>query len=253
MNPTADAMVLAMADEIADGDVVGVGLGTPLALLASLLSRATHAPDAHLFVGGVVDPRADLETLLAGPQAAVGRASGYVSHMDTMALAERQVVTLQFLRPAQVDGSGALNTSRVTGRSGSVRLPGGLATADVPSLLPRVAVYHPVHGRRSLPARVDTETAASATSSTARGVVRVVTDLAVLLMDAGRLVLASVHPGTDVDTVVTATGFPLEIPTPLPTTRAPSALERETIAHLDPRGRRFAELRASGRGRRAER
>lgn len=245
MTRAADAMVLALADEITDGDLVGVGLGTPLALLASLLARATHAPDAHLFVGGVVDPQADLETLYAGPRAVAGRASGYISHMDTMALAERQVMTLQFLRPAQVDGSGALNTSRVHGRSGEVRLPGGLATADVPSLLPRIAVYHPAHGPRSLPARVDTQTAGGAASSTVRGVVRVVTDLAVLLMDAEGPVLASVHPGTDVDTVVAATGFPVQTPTAPPTTRAPSLVEREAIARLDPRGRRFAELRVS--------
>lgn len=252
VNPAADAMVLAMADEIADGDLVGVGLGTPLALLASLLARATHAPDAHLFVGGVVDPQADIESLIAGPDAVVGRAAGYISHLDTMALAERQVMTLQFLRPAQVDGSGALNTSRVEGRSGSVRLPGGLATADVPSLLPRVVVYHPAHALSSLPARVDTQTAAPTASPTARGVVRVVTDLAVLMLDGARPVLASVHPGTAVDTVVAATGFAVEVSAQVPTTRVPSPIEQETIARLDPRGRRFAELRASNRNKGAK-
>jgi acyl CoA:acetate/3-ketoacid CoA transferase beta subunit len=40
---TAALMTCRLAREIHDGDVVGVGLGTPLALAAALLARRTHA------------------------------------------------------------------------------------------------------------------------------------------------------------------------------------------------------------------
>ena len=64
-------------------------------------------------------------------------------------------MTLQFLRPAEVDGDGNANTSRIV-RDGRValRLPGGLATADVCRILPRVVLYHTDHQPRSLPERV---------------------------------------------------------------------------------------------------
>ena len=65
-------MVTALAREIHDGDLLGVGLGTPLAVLAGLLARRTHAPDAHLLVGGAVDPDADFATVLGGPGALAG-------------------------------------------------------------------------------------------------------------------------------------------------------------------------------------
>lgn len=242
----ADVMIAAMADEIRDGDVVGVGLGTPLAVAAGLLARATSVPDAHLLVGGAVDPRADLATCLGGSRALVGRTAGFMPHLDTMGMAESQTMTLQFLRPAQVDGEGNLNTSRVQGRSGPVRLPGGLATADVPRLLPRIVVYLPRHRRRALPGHVDVVTGPGGgwdqDQHRALGPVCLVTDMAVIRFTEDGARLASVHPGIDVDDVVEATGFDLQnvgsaTSTPMPSDAAMAALEQ-----LDPRGVRGKEI-----------
>src|SRR5581483_7529742 len=78
-----------------------------LALCACLVARETHAPRAAVLVGGAVSPAATLLECLGGPAALAGRTPGYVPHLDTMDMAERQAMTLQFLRPAQVDGEGA--------------------------------------------------------------------------------------------------------------------------------------------------
>ena len=48
----ATLMTCRLAREVRNGDVVGVGLGTPLALAAALLARATDAPKADVIVGG---------------------------------------------------------------------------------------------------------------------------------------------------------------------------------------------------------
>ena len=73
----------------------------------------------------------------------------------TMEMADRQSITLRFLRPAQVDGCGNANTSQIPIGDGSVRrLPGGLATPNVTTVLPRVVLHHTEHRPRSLPKRV---------------------------------------------------------------------------------------------------
>ena len=130
-------------------DVVGVGLGTPLALCAALVAQRLDAPEATVLVGGAVSPKATLDQCLRHEVA--GRTPGYVPHLDTMDMAERQAMTLQFLRPAQVGGDGSANTSRVEANGRIVRFPGGLALADVPNLMPRIVLYHTAHEPRALP------------------------------------------------------------------------------------------------------
>lgn len=242
----ADVMVAALAAEIEDGDLVGVGLGTPLAVAASMLARVTTAPDAHVLVGGAVDPRADLATCLAGARALVGHTAGFVPHLDTMGMAEDQRMTLQFLRPGQVDGRGNLNTSRVGAGDRTVRLPGGLATADVPRLLPRIVVYLPRHRRRSLPARVDVVTGPGGGWDDgryrARGTVCLVTDMAVVRFERDGATLASVHPGVDVDEVVAETGFELKGIASAGTTPTPTVEQRQQLDRVDPQGVRGKEI-----------
>ena len=270
----ADVMCVALARQIADGDVVGVGLGTPLALAACLLARATRAPGSHLLVAGTVDPDADLKTCLAGPRALLGRTAGYVPHFDTMDMAERQAMTMQFLRPAQVDGVGDLNTSRVTGPEGAVRrFPGGLATGDVPSLMRKIVVYLPDHRPRSLPARVAYRTGAGAATArgpySSSGVVCLVTDLAVFRflgtqpvteIPEGRLSgkrsgqvssarvaeLVSVHPGIDAATVRAATGFDYD-DGDVAVSGGPTDEERAALERIDPLGLRARELASKPR------
>lgn len=239
----ADLMIGVLAAQVRDGDLLGVGLGTPLAVAAGLVARATTAPGAHVLVGGAVDPDADLATCLAGPAALAGRTTGWVPHLDTMGMAESRTMTLQFLRPAQVDGSGNLDTSRVGSGPATVRLPGGLATADVPSLLPRLVVYLPRHRRRALPSRVDVVTGAvQPTGARTRGVVRLVTDLAVIGLGPSGAALESVHPGVDVDHVVDLTGFALHGLGSASVTRQPDAAVAAAIDRLDPDGIRTEEL-----------
>jgi glutaconate CoA-transferase subunit B len=166
-----------------------------------------------------------------------------------MDMAERQAMTLQFLRPAQVDGEGSVNTSRVAGPDGRVvRLPGGLAMADVPRLMPRVVLYHPDHRPRSLPARVDVVTGRGGPS--ARGPDRsdgptlLVTDLAVIALGRPPR-LVSAHPGIDPRDVVAATGFPLAVEDPVQVTPEPTAGERAAMEDVDPHALRGVEIRAT--------
>jgi acyl CoA:acetate/3-ketoacid CoA transferase beta subunit len=75
---------------------------------------------------------------------------------------------------------------------------------------------------------------------------RVVSDLGVFdfATDDHRMRLRSLHPGVTVDQVVAATGFELEIPSDVPTSRLPTPDELELLATvIDPAGTRFREVR----------
>lgn len=239
-----------LSREIADGDVVGVGLGTPLALAAALGARVGHAPGAHVLVAGALSPDADVTTCMGGAAALRGHTTAFVPHVLTMEMAERRSMTLQFLRPAQVDGRGAANVSRLVADDGSVRrLPGGLATADVFRILPRVVLYHTDHRIRSLPARVGFATGAGGGDDVAgtRGPERLITDRAVFVLGAGargRATLESLHPGEELDEVRGLTGFDFDVdPTGVAVTEPPTAGELTALRTVDPDALRELELR----------
>lgn len=244
----ADLMVVALARLVSAADVIGVGLGTPLALVAALVARVCQGDSVHVLAGGAVDVDGDVDTWMSGPRATLGRTPGYVSHFDSMDMAERQAMTLQFLRPAQVDAVGNLNTSRIGPlEAPAVRFPGGLATADVPSLLPRVIAYHPDHQKRSLPHRVDWVTGAGAGRPSrhhhSSGTVALVTDLAVVEFSEQAARVASIHPWTTRDQIQQNTGFDIEVRQDTPRTPWPDGNEVEALSAIDPNRRRNAEIR----------
>jgi glutaconate CoA-transferase subunit B len=241
---TADVMTCALAREVRSDDVIGVGLGTPLALCAALVARQLDARGATVLVGGASSPQATLDQILR--HEVDGRTPGYVPHLDTMDMAERQAMTLQFLRPAQVGGDGSANTSRVETNGRIVRFPGGLALADVPNLMPRIVLYHTAHEPRALPPVLGFRTSAGGGIERAGyrslGPTKLVTDLCVIAFSPDGPLLESVHPDVSVDKVVASTGFALRVDDP-PETPSPSDTELEALAAVDPNRRRDIEIR----------
>ena len=243
----ADTMAVALARMTVPGDVIGVGLGTPLALAAALLARRLHEGGVHVLAGGALDVQGDIDVWTGGPAATYGRTPGYVPHFDSMDMAERQAMTLQFLRPAQVDVHGNLNTSRIGARSRpAVRFPGALATADVPALLPRVIAYHPDHRLRSLPATVDWVTGSGSGLAfgpgRVQGTVTVITNLAVIDLVAGAASIGSVHRWSSAAEVAASTGFDVAADDAVMTTPEPTATELAALSDLDPDRRRDVEI-----------
>jgi glutaconate CoA-transferase subunit B len=251
----ADVVTVALARRVGDDDVVGVGLGTPLALCACLVARRTSAPGAQVLVGGAVSPDATLAECLDNDF--TGRTPGFVHHLDTLDMAERQAMTLQFLRPAEVGPDGSTNVSRIRAGDRLIRFPGSLALADVPNLMPRVVLYHTAHEPRALPASVGFRTGAGGGIErggyVAAGPTVLVTDRCVIRFGPSGPELESVHPGSTVDDVVSATGFALAVDEP-PETEPPSDEEVAALEEVDParlRELEFKHLRAAATERRA--
>ncbi len=241
-----ERMVAAAAREIRDGDLVFVGMRLPL--LAFCVARATHAPTAvGLFENGVVRDSPALEFLVTmsdGPN--VAGALWCTEMREVMALMQAGRVTLGFIGGAQIDRFGNLNTTWVGPPGRAVRLPGSGGAADIASLARRHVVIM-THERRRFVERVDHVTSPGhGTGDDWRrrvglpggGPVAVITTLGLFRVDAatGELVLASTHPGVDVEAVRTRTGWPLRCADPVETTPPPTAEELALVRRFDPEG-----------------
>ena len=94
----------------------------------------------------------------------------------------------------------------------------------------------------------DRAAALGPTSSRFHEIRRVVSNLAVFDFapaaegEVPTMRLVSVHPGAEVDDVVAATGFELQVPDRVPTTRGPEGIEIEELERIDPEGLRFTEV-----------
>jgi acyl CoA:acetate/3-ketoacid CoA transferase beta subunit len=234
-----EQLVWCLARRVRAGDVLVVGVATPLAAAAAHLARAVLEPDVTIIEAAAVDvAEHDVADPFLRPDDVARSAVGVLTQVEILDAIQRGRVSLQFVSPAQVDGRGALNTSRVPdGEGGLRRLPGGLATADVSQLVGRLVAYRAGHSPRFLRDRVDFVTGAPGR------VEAVVTDAAVLEWAGDRFRLASVHEGISVEDAVAGCGFPLATDGCVTTEPPPPealAVRRERI---DPHGLRRLETR----------
>jgi glutaconate CoA-transferase subunit B len=241
-----DIMVTAAAREIQDADVVFVGMRLPL--LAFLLAKSTHAPNAvGLFENGVIR-----DTPAAGPIITMGDPPNQTGALRLCELAEVMTllsggrVDVGFIGGAQVDVHGNVNTHRVNTDKGMVRLPGSGGGADLASLARRTLVVMS-HERRRLVPKVDFITSpgwgegpqAGPAWRQAQGLPRggpeaLITSLGVFRFSGGRAKLTQTHPGVDFELVRKNTAWDLESAASLETTPTPSEQELDIIRRFDP-------------------
>jgi glutaconate CoA-transferase subunit B len=253
-----ELMVWTLAREVRPDDVVVVGVATPIAAAAALLARAILVPTATVIVGAAVDPELHpISTPMLKPETLGSLGVGTLTQSEILDQIQRGRITLQFVSPAQVDGKGRLNTSRVARSDGTTRrLPGGLATGDIAVLIGRLLAYRAEHSLRFLPKAVEFVTGAGHEQGASwrqdrglpgTGVQGIVTDRAVLRWapEGSSFRIASVHPSQTIDEVVSDCGFPLSTPDSVPTTDVPPA-EALTVlrSEIDPVGVRRLEVRS---------
>ncbi len=186
----ADRLVWRLANQCRNDDVLIVGVATPIAAAAGLLARELLVPELTVLVAASVQPAIhDVARPLLEPDFVARRSVGSFGQADVLDLLARGGVTLQFVAPAQVDARGRLNASWVRRPDGSrLRFPGPLALPDVSCLVGRLVAYRAGHSRRFLVPAVDAVTglgsadldARRAAGLTGRGLLAVVTELAVL-------------------------------------------------------------------------
>ncbi|MFO7709027.1 MAG: CoA-transferase [Desulfobacterales bacterium] len=241
----SELMICAAAREIADGEVVFVGMRLPL--LGFLLAKATHAPHAvGVYELGVVrEEPAPAPILTMGDLPNLHRAAWLADTADVMGLLQSGRVDVSFIGGAQVDRFGNLNTSYTGGSAGAAtRLPGSGGACDLACLARRHIILMAHEQRRFVP-KVDYITSPGYGTGPGwrewvglprGGPASVITTLAVFRFDPTtcEMVLTSLHPGVSVEAVRSKTGWPLRISPSLSETPAPSAVELSMIAKFDP-------------------
>ena len=243
----AQLMVSAAAREIADGEVVFVGMRLPL--LGFLLAKSTHAPEAvGVYELGIVrDTLAPEPILTMGDLPNLYRAQWLADTADAMGLLQQGGVDVSFIGGAQVDRFGNLNTSYIGGiETVETRLPGSGGACDLACLGKRHIIIMTHEKRRFVP-QVDYITSPGYGDGAGwrqrvglprGGPSTVITTLGILRFDPDscEMVLASVHPGVSPDMVSDNTGWPLQISAPLTQTPEPTEDELAMLSRFDPEG-----------------
>jgi glutaconate CoA-transferase, subunit B len=230
-----ERLVILMAREVKNDDVAVVGIGTPVALAALLLARTLQAPNVTILMPGAMNPGPrDIAEYLSDPTRATSDATSRLSRLQILDAISSGSVTLQYVRPAQVDGRFRINTELLRQPNGDLHLVGPVALPDIVHLVGRVIAYLPRHDTLSLVAEVDTITAPRPPD--ARGVTRVVTPIAVLEQREGGPGFVAIARELDELEVRRRTGFALDPKTALRFDE-PDALELETLRTVvDPKG-----------------
>ena len=238
-------MVAAAAREIRDGDVVFVGMRLPL--IAFVVAKKTHAPNAiGLFENGVIrsTPAPELIYTMADPPNLLG-ATQCLDMLGVMGLLQSGRVHLGFLGAAEVDRFGNLNSTEVRGAKGLTRLPGSGGACDIASLAQRFVVLLE-HSKQRLPERVSYMTSPGNGEGAGwreriglprGGPAAAITTKAVLRFgEEGEAYLASVHPGIQVEDVLTNTGWKLRVGDDMRITSEPTDQELKAIREYDKEG-----------------
>lgn len=240
-------MVTAAAREIADGEVVFVGMRLPL--LGFLLAKSTHAPEAiGVYELGIVRNTVAPEPILTmGDLPNLHRAQWLADTADAMGLLQQGRVDVSFIGGAQVDRFGNLNTSYIGGiEKIETRLPGSGGACDLACLGKRHIIVMNHQKRRFVPG-VDYITSPGYGNGvgwrTRMGLPRggpaaVITTLGVLRFDPAtcEMVLCTTHPGVSVEQVRQNTGWSLKVAAEITQTPVPTSEELAILQKFDPKG-----------------
>jgi len=241
-----EIMVAQAAREIRDRERVFVGMRLPL--IAFVLAKRTHAPNAvGLFELGIVrdEPSPELLYTMGDPPNVTG-AVWCARTVDLMGLLQRGDVEAGFIGGAEVDRHGNLNTTAIGDdrTRPTVQLPGSGGGADIASLAHRLIVIM-AHDKRRLRERVDFITSPGYGDGgdwrTRVGLPRggpsvLITTLGVFRFVGGAAVLVSYHPMSSVDEIAANTGWTLMVADDVHATEPPSVAALRIIRDYDPNG-----------------
>jgi len=238
MHRVCDIMVCAMARMIKDGEKVFHGVSSHMPMIATLLAKAMHAPNAvHLNIPGGVNPKEpELVSFTSAGSELYDTASASFPLMEVFDLSMRGGLDVAFLSGVQFDNIGTVNASVIGDyHAPKVRLPGGAGSAVLIPTAKRAIIWRTKHDKRTFVQNVDFMTARGNVSA-------IVTPLCVFAMYHGELILKSVHSTSSIDEVAQNTGFPIKY-LEMETTPPPTDEELRLLEKIDPQDLRNIEFR----------
>ncbi len=233
-----DIMTVCMARLIRDGETVFQGVSSHMPMIATLLAKRTHAPNAvHLNIPGGVDPRMPrLVRFTSAGDDLWQTAEAAFPLSEVFDLSMRGGLDVAFLSGVQFDNRGSVNAAVIGDyKRPKVRLPGGAGSAVLIPTAKRAIIWRTKHDRRTFVEKVDFVTARGNVSD-------IVTPLCHFAMYRGELILKSVHPTSSIEEVAAGTGFPIRYLS-LASTPPPTEAELNALRAIDPQDLRNLEFR----------
>lgn len=224
-----DIMVCEMARLIKDGNTVFHGVSSHMPMIATLLAKALHAPNAvHLNIPGGVDPK--VEKLQKYSSAGISLTNSSASDFplsEIFDLSMRGGLDVAFLSGIQFDNVGNVNASVIGDyKKPKVRMPGGAGSAVLIPTAKRAVIWRTKHDKRTFVEKVDFVT-------TRGNIDRIITPLCVFRMYDGQLILESIHPYSSIEEIAQNTGFEIRY-IDIKYTQIPTSLELEMLRKIDP-------------------
>ncbi|NHI91506.1 MAG: hypothetical protein EAX96_03315 [Candidatus Lokiarchaeota archaeon] len=258
-----ELMAVVLSRYIKDGDIMFQGAATPLPMVAIELAKA-RGVDITYFSAFGINPNQPINfSFLLTQGFKYANSIKCTSELHALPMWEQWSkgrLSLEFLRPAQIDKYFNCNNTVVYGEEKNyhkpaVRLPGGMAVSDAINLMERTILYTTRHIKRNVVDTVDFLMCKGYPLSEWRkknkmgtGCAAFVTNLCVFEPDpkTSMMKLKSIHPGITIDDVIENTGFKIE-KMDYPVTPAPTSKELKLLREdIDPLGYRemdFPSLR----------
>jgi len=251
-----EIMVVCMARQVKDGEVVAQGIATPLVAAAYLLARKTHAPNLYFAsaVGqGICRDPAPL-SISRVESLWLDRSLMNVGFVRAAADVLPSLKPKEFFRPGQIDSHGNFNNIAFGNdyRTPRLRLPGTGGIPDVTTFISDIHLYVPRHSRVTFVSKLDFLSGLGYHPARIHGdgPKYLVSDLGQFDFANGRMRLTRYHPGVRIKRIQAKTHFELDIAPDVCETRPPSEEEIRLLREeIDPNGIRRLEL-MSGQSRR---
>ena len=233
-----DIMICAMARIIKDNNTVFHGVSSHMPLIAILLAKATHAPNAvHLNIPGGVDPVVtSMEKYTSAGEELIHDSVCDFPLSDVFDLSMRGGLDVAFLSGIQFDNKGNVNASVIGDyHKPKVRMPGGAGSAVLIPTANKAVIWRTKHDKRTFVPKVDFVT-------TRANIHRIVTPLCIFKTYQGEIILESIHPHSSIGEVAENTGFDIRY-IELKTTPNPTKEEMDALIKIDPYDYRNIEFR----------
>ena len=252
-----EIMVVCMARQVKDGEVVVQGLATPMVAAAYLLARQTHAP--HLYFAsaigqGICKHPAPL-SISQVESLWLDRAITNIGFVRTAADVLPSLRPKEFFRPGQIDPQGNFNNLAI-GKDYAkprLRLPGAGGIPDVTTFADDVLLYVPRHSRVTFVPELDFISGLGyhPNRTHGHGPRYLVSDLGQFDFANERMRLTSFHPGVSIQRIQKKTGFEFEIASDIHETEPPTTQDLHLLRdQIDPLGiRRLEQLSGAHRRR----
>ncbi len=240
---TDEMMTVEAARSLTDGTVCFVGIGLPST--AANLARRTHAPESVLiYESGCLGAKPTRLPASIGDGVLSEHADAVIGVPEIFSYwLQAGRIDVGFLGAAQIDRFANLNTTVIGSYDDpTVRLPGAGGAPEIAANCGEVIITLR-HSPRAFVEELDFITSVghgeggdhrTRLGLRGRGPTMVITDLGVLRPDpvTKELMLASVHPGVEVDQVQEATGWDLRIADDLAQTAPPTEAELDALRAL---------------------